>query len=59
MKKSAKGLLKVDYNGVDFVLEDQVSLIEEENGALEVVFEDGVLIKETSLSEIRERLKNN
>jgi len=56
-KKSAKGLLMVyaDTNGV-LRLKDQCTPEEERMGLLEVVFEDGKLIRETSLSEIRGRL---
>lgn len=39
-------------------LYDQVSKKEEARGALEVVFKDGKLIKDQSLSEIRKLIKN-
>ncbi|CZF82440.1 putative nicotinate phosphoribosyltransferase [Grimontia celer] len=52
-KKSAKGLLKVEDVGGELVLFDNVSEAEEAQGLLEVVFEDGKLVKETSLAEIR------
>lgn len=63
MKKSAKGLLRVDEvtNGLGvkrIELTDQISSKEEQEGMLETVFKDGKLVKETSLQEIRERLKN-
>lgn len=60
MKKSAKGLLKVtkDEQG-NFILHDQQNWGEEAQGELKVVFQDGVLYNETSLSEIRNRLWNN
>jgi len=53
-KTSAKGLLKVE-KGDDgrYVLVDQVTWAEEAEGALQVVFRDGKLVKETSLGEIR------
>lgn len=53
-KKSAKGLLKVGYNenGV-ITLYDQVSEEEEKTGLLETIFINGKLIKEYSLTEIR------
>lgn len=56
-KFSAKGLLRVDYNedGVP-TLSDCVSKQDEEGGILEVVFENGKLVKEQSLAEIRARL---
>jgi nicotinamide phosphoribosyltransferase len=53
-KKSAKGLSE---NG-KIKLKDQVSKEVENTGLLETVFVDGKLVKETSLSEIREILKN-
>lgn len=56
MKKSAKGLLRVEEIGPNFHLFDQQSKEEEQTGALQTVFKDGILMKETSLSEIRNRL---
>lgn len=56
-KKSAKGLLRVDKVDGKLVLTDQVSP-EDEGGLLETVFKDGVLIKETSLNEIRDRVNS-
>jgi len=52
VKRSACGLLKVE-NGA---LLQQVSKEEEKEGDLDLVFENGILVKETSLSEIRDRL---
>jgi len=52
LKKSAKGYLRVNE---DLTLSEQVSE-KEEGGMLETVFKDGVLVKEQSLSEIRNRL---
>lgn len=66
LKKSARGLLqvvktygsdslgKLHENG--YKLNDQVSWDEEKTGELRTIYLDGVLVKETSLSEIRERL---
>ena len=56
-KKSAKGLLRVDYdeNG-ELVMHDQQTRVEECGGLLETVFLDGQLMKETTLQEIRERM---
>lgn len=53
-KKSAKGLLKIERVNGELTLFDDVTEQEETQGLLEVVFEDGKLIKETSLNEIRE-----
>ena len=60
-KKSARGLLRVDEitlpNGdKTFELKDNVSWEEEEGGALVTVFDDGELVKEYSLQEVRDRL---
>lgn len=57
MKNSLKGLIKVDKdsNGVYYAT-DCVSKEEENTGYLELIFENGKLLKETSMSEIRERL---
>ena len=59
MKNSLKGLIQVlkDENG-KFYAKDCASLFEENHSCLETVFCDGELVKETSLSEIRERLSN-
>lgn len=55
-KRSAKGLLRVEREGADFVLYDQQSPEQEAQGALEPVFRDGKLLREESLSTIRQRL---
>ncbi|GAA78902.1 hypothetical protein [Pseudoalteromonas sp. BSi20495] len=52
-KKSAKGLLKIDRVNNELTLFDDVTEQEEAKGLLEVVFEDGKIVKETTLSEIR------
>lgn len=59
-KKSAKGLLKVIKNPKgDYQLLDQVTKEEEEEGELRTVFKDGILRYETSLEEIRERVRES
>jgi len=55
-KKSAKGLLRVEKEGDDFVLCDQQTEEQEQNGEFNVTFLDGKIIAETSLKEIREKL---
>lgn len=57
VKKSAKGLLRVENEGGEFVLYDQQTCEQENEGALEVVFEDGKLKREQSLQDIRSMLK--
>lgn len=56
MKKSAKGLLRVEEIEGNFHLFDQQTKEQEKQGALQTVFKDGTLVKQTSLSEIRNRL---
>lgn len=55
-KKSAKGLLRVDIDGEGYYLTDQVTDHEEEGGELKLVFEDGNLIIDETLSGIRARI---
>lgn len=55
-KNSAKGLLRVDRDEIgELICLHDVTESEEKGGELQVVFEDGQLIKTTSLSEIRTR----
>lgn len=58
-KKSAKGLLSVykDEKG-KLTLKDECTVEEENESLLEVVFCDGVLLRDETLGEIRERIKN-
>ncbi len=56
-KKSAKGLLMVEKTGEEYSLVDECSWKQEHKGCLETVFKDGKIIKETSLQEIRARVK--
>lgn len=53
-KKSAKGLLRVNKNKH---LKDQCTWEEENTGILQTVFEDGKIVKEYSLQEIRNKIK--
>ena len=55
-KKSAKGLLRVEHEGDNLVLYDQLSETQEDQGALEVVYLDGKLVKQVTLAEVRQRL---
>ena len=52
-KKSAKGLLKIDRVNGELTLFDDVTEQEESKGLLEIVFENGKIVKETTLNEIR------
>lgn len=56
IKKSAKGLLRVEEEDGRLVLKDQVSHEEEAGGLLTTVFEDGKLTREVTLTEIRTTL---
>lgn len=56
-KKSAKGLLRVELKGGKYVLYDQQTPEQEQQGELNTVFLDGKLVYETSLDEIRQRIK--
>lgn len=58
-KTSAKGFLRVQKKGGKFVLYDQQSPEQESSGELQTVFLDGKLIRETSLAEIRQRVKDS
>lgn len=56
VKKSAKGLLRVEQTNNGFELFDQQSFEQENMGVLQTVFENGQLLRECSLDQIRERL---
>jgi nicotinamide phosphoribosyltransferase len=58
MKKSAKGLLRIEKEGDNFVLYDQQTPEQEQQGELKTVFKDGKLVKEFTFKEIRDRLWN-
>ena len=58
-KKSACGLLRIEKEGDKYVQYDQQTPDQEKLGELQTVFVDGKLVIETSLSEIRERVKQN
>ncbi len=56
MKKSAKGLIRVDLVNGEYVYRDQVTPEEEAGGELKTVFLDGKLVREHTLAEIRARV---
>lgn len=58
-KQSAKGLLKVIKIGDKYELLDKVNKEDEMQSELKTVFKDGILIKETSLNEIRQLCRKN
>ena len=55
-KKSAAGLLRVEQTANGFELFDRQTPEQEQQGALQLVFEDGRVENETSFAEIKERL---
>ncbi len=56
IKKSAKGLLRVEEENGSYVLYDQQTEEQEMQGALEVVYQDGKLVIDQSLADVRGRL---
>lgn len=58
-KKSAKGLIKIEKTEGGYIMKDQVSWEEEQQGELKEVFKDGELSINDTLQEIRNRVKNN
>ena len=58
-KKSAKGLLAVFKENDTLVLKDECTWEEEKKGLLQPVFENGKVVNEQSLSEIRERINQH
>lgn len=58
VKKSAKGLLRVEFEDGEYRLYDQQTPEQEMQGELITVFKDGNLLVETTLNEIRERINN-
>lgn len=55
-KKSAKGLMQVTEQKGKLVMKDQCTWEEEKQGLLQTVFENGKVLNEQSLSEIRARI---
>jgi nicotinamide phosphoribosyltransferase len=58
LKRSAKGLLRVEQEGDSLVLYDNQTEEQEEQGILQCVFLNGELTKEFSLQDIRSRLRD-
>ncbi len=56
VKKSAKGLLRVEIQDGEYILLDNQTEEQEKQGELKTVFENGVIFNEVSLAEIRNRL---
>lgn len=58
-KKSLKGLLVVEKSDSGLTVRDQVTKLEESGGELKTVFEDGVLLIDHTLQQIRDRVKES
>lgn len=56
VKKSARGLLRVEKEGDDYVLYDQQTQEQEQQGELKDVFVDGQIVNPQSFKQIRNRL---
>ncbi len=56
VKKSAKGLLRIEESENGFTLFDEQTVEQEQGGALKTIFENGKLQYECTLDQIRERL---
>jgi nicotinamide phosphoribosyltransferase len=56
MKNSARGFLRIEKEGDDFVQYDMQTRAEEAKGAMEPVYCDGKILRDDNLSNIRNRL---
>lgn len=56
IKTSARGLLRIDMVDRQYLLRENVSREDEQGGALRIVFQDGQLYNQETLSDIRNRL---
>lgn len=54
-KKSLKGLMGLFYENGQYITKDQLTWAQEDTGLLETIFEDGKIVKETNLEEVRSR----
>jgi nicotinamide phosphoribosyltransferase len=59
VKKSAKGLVKVELQNGEYILVDQVTPEQENTGELQVIYEDGKFVNQTDIQEIRDRINTN
>lgn len=57
VKKSAVGMLRVEKINGDYVLFDRQTPEQEAQGLLQVVFEDGRLVRDQTFADIRNRVK--
>ena len=59
IKKSAKGLVKVEVVNNEYVLVDQITPEEENEGELQVIYEDGEFVNQITLQEIRAKINGS
>lgn len=59
VKKSAKGILRVDLENGEYKLYDQQTPEQEQEGALKTVFLNGTLVGFQSLAEVRKNLRDS
>ena len=59
VKKSAKGLTKVDKVNNEYVLIDQVTPEQENEGELQVIYENGQFLNQVTLEDIRNRINES
>jgi nicotinamide phosphoribosyltransferase len=59
VKKSAKGLLSVYSSDGELILLDQCSWEDETKGELQTIYHNGEFFNQTTLTQIRERLRNS
>ena len=55
-KKSAKGFLKVEKDNGKYILKDNVSIDDENKGELDIIFENGKMVKEYSFDDVRNNI---
>ncbi|WP_282134662.1 nicotinate phosphoribosyltransferase [Seonamhaeicola maritimus] len=56
IKKSAKGLIRVDFVDGEYKMVDQVSEVEENDGELQVIYQNGEFLNQIKLEQIRDRI---
>lgn len=56
VKKSARGLIRIEYEDGHYVMHDQQTTDQEAGGLLETVFHNGKMVRMQTLSDIRQRL---
>jgi nicotinamide phosphoribosyltransferase len=59
VKKSAKGLLRVAGDETHMLLEDQCTWEHETTGKLQTIYKNGEFYNETTLTEVKEKIKTN